>query len=124
MKPQPQLNLPHYLRLLLLEKICEEMDITAYLNDALRLGLAPEKGSHYKGSCPICRQKEAFAISKKIGSCTCKNCKMISDFLDLLSYLKNYDLNQTLEFLSGCLEKAAYGICAAAGGRTSIGGVV
>lgn len=113
---QPLVHLPHYLRLLLVEQICLNMDIIAYLNHNMGFKLVHEVGSHYKGKCPFCRQKEVFTLSKTFGTCTCKNCRKVSDFLDMLSYSNSWDLNQTLEFLSDYLEKAEYGFCAASGG--------
>jgi hypothetical protein len=102
------------------------MDVIAYCNDIMGLGLIHEKGSYYKGGCPICRQKETFAISKKTGACRCRNCGNISDFLYVLERWlasslepsKNHNLNRTLEFLSDYLEKAendAFGFASTGG---------
>ena len=114
---QPLVNLPHYIRLLLVEEICSRMDIISYCNSTMGLGLFHFKGSTYKGTCPFCRQKKVFALNKMLGIYTCPSCKKVSDFFNLLSWSKSCDLNNALAFLSRHLEKAEYGFIATAGGK-------
>jgi phage/plasmid primase-like uncharacterized protein len=100
------ISLTSYMRALLLAEICRRMDIIEYCKQTFALKLNHFKGSVYKGNCPFCRQKDVFLLSKKTGRYSCTYCKYVSDFLHLVEISKNYNLNETLAYISEYLEKA------------------
>jgi glutaredoxin len=112
-----KISLTPYIRALLLEEICSRMDIIEYCKQTFHLKLNHFKGSCYKGKCPFCRHKNVSLLSKKTGHFSCPHCKKVSDFLHIIAAYKDYDLNETLAYISDYLEKAEELELAHAGGE-------
>ena len=100
------ITLTPYLRDLLLEVICERLNIVEYYEYLLNAPFTRSIRNTYTGDCPFCGASRTFAVNKVTGEYYCLDCPQKGDIFKLMCEKERLTVNRAIEVFTGCLKVA------------------